>query len=126
MAVRGSRSSLARQSLPQPHATERRSTAVNLVLVGRLTADPDARPITVAGDERTVPTLALAVPAGGDCNASPLYIVAAVWGAAAQACATYLRRGRRVALTDRLDLPGWTAHDGTTGRVHCILHHVAG
>ena len=94
-----------------------------ITLVGRLTTDPDTRTVTVAGDERTVTTLALAVPAAGDRAADPVYIDVTVWGATAQACSAHLRRGRRVAVTGRLDLARWTAEDGTARRAHRVVAH---
>jgi single-strand DNA-binding protein len=92
-------------------------------LVGRLTADPNSRTVAVTGAERTVTTFGLAVPAAGDRATEPVYIDVAVWGATAQACASYLRRGRRIAVTGRLDLARWTEDDGTPRRLHRVVAH---
>ncbi|MGH9008676.1 MAG: single-stranded DNA-binding protein [Acidimicrobiia bacterium] len=94
-------------------------------LVGRLTADPDSRTVAVDGTERTTTTLGLAITPAGGRDAEPVYIDVTVWGPSAQACATYLRKGRRVAVTGRLDLARWTAEDGTPRRVHRVVaNHV--
>jgi single-strand DNA-binding protein len=90
-----------------------------ITLVGRLTADPDRRTVQAAGAERTVTTLGLAVPS--DRDADPLYVDITVWGAPAEACATWLRRGRRVAVTGRLDQTRWTGPDGAPRRAHRIV-----
>lgn len=90
-------------------------------IVGRLTADPDSRTITVDGAERTMTTLGLAIAPAGGRDAEPVYIDVTVWGSVAQACATYLRKGRRVAVTGRLDLARWTAEDGTPRRAHRVI-----
>lgn len=44
-----------------------------------------------------------------------------VWGALARACATWLRRGRRVAVSGRLDLTRWTGGDRTVRRAHRVV-----
>jgi single-strand DNA-binding protein len=92
-----------------------------VTLIGRLTADPDARTVTVSGEERTVTTLGLAVPHDRDPDGEPVYVDVTVWGRPARACATWLRRGRRVAVTGRLDLTRWTGENGTARRAHRVV-----
>ena len=44
-----------------------------------------------------------------------------MWGLPAEACARYLAKGRRVAVTGRLALDRWTAEEGTPRRAHRIV-----
>ena len=90
-------------------------------LIGRLTTDPSSRTVTTETGERTVATLALAVPPERGRDGEPCYVDVEVWGSPADACARYLAKGRQVAVTGRLDLNRWTAQDGTTRRVHRVV-----
>ena len=90
-------------------------------LIGRLTTDPSARTVTTEAGERTVTTLALAVPPERGREGDPCYVDVEVWGTPADACARYLAKGRQVAVTGRLDFNRWTAEDGTTRRVHRVV-----
>lgn len=87
-------------------------------LIGRLTAEPTSR---IVADDRTVATLAIAVPPERGRDGDPCYIDVEVWGALAEACVTYLTKGRKVAVTGRLDLNRWTAPDGTGRRAHRVV-----
>lgn len=93
----------------------------NVTLIGRLTADPASRTSATASGERTVTTLAIAVPPERGRDGDPCYIDVDVWGPAAEACARYLHKGRQVAVTGRLDLNRWTAEDGSARRAHRVV-----
>ena len=90
-------------------------------LIGRLTTDPTSRTVNTEAGERTVTTLALAVPPERGRDGAPCYIDVEVWGSPAEACARYLGKGRQVAVAGRLDLNRWTGEDGTTRRVHRVV-----
>ena len=90
-------------------------------LIGRLTTDPCSRTVTTEAGERTVATLALAVPPERGRDGEPCYVDVEVWGTPAEACARYLAKGRQVAVAGRLDLNRWTAEDGSTRRVHRVV-----
>jgi len=53
---------------------------------------------------------------GGD----PLYITVAAFGSEAEKCATYLRKGRHVAISGRLRYREWEARGGGTRSEHSI------
>ncbi len=92
--------------------------AVNQVtLVGNLTADPILKQLD---EHRKICQLRLAVNDVKD--QPPLYIDVATFGAQADACATYLARGRAIAVTGRLVHREWEAEDGS----HHSCHHVVG
>ncbi|MFN0090130.1 MAG: single-stranded DNA-binding protein [Acidimicrobiales bacterium] len=76
----------------------------SISLVGRLTVDPELRPLT---DTSTVCCLRLAVdnPRRQD---QPLYINIQAWGRLGETCAEHLAKGRLIAVTGRLDLDQWT------------------
>jgi single-strand DNA-binding protein len=90
-------------------------------LIGRLTIDPSSRIVTTPTGQRTVTTLAVAVPPERGRDGDPCYIDVDVWGPAAEACARYLQKGRQVAVTGRLELQRWTAGDGTARRAHRVV-----
>jgi single-strand DNA-binding protein len=94
--------------------------AVNSVtLVGRLTADPALKQLD---ENRKVCDLRLAV--NDQKNQPPLFIDVATFGAAAEACARYLTKGRQVAVTGRLIYREWEADDGTRRSKHAVIGRV--
>jgi single-strand DNA-binding protein len=92
-----------------------------ITLIGRLTTDPASRTVQTEAGERTVTTLALAVPPERGRDGDPCYIDVEVWGATAEACARYLAKGRQVGVVGRLGLNRWKADDGTQRRAHRIV-----
>ncbi|MFN0090125.1 MAG: single-stranded DNA-binding protein [Acidimicrobiales bacterium] len=78
----------------------------SISLVGRLTSDPELRPLT---DTATVCRLRVAVdnPRRKD---QPLFINIQVWERLGETCAEHLERGRLIAVTGRLDLDQWTTN----------------
>lgn len=92
-----------------------------ITVIGRLTTAPLTRSVACDTGPRTVATLALAVPPERGRDGEVCFVDVVVWGAPAEACARYLDKGRRVAVTGRLDLDRWTAEDGTPRRAHRIV-----
>jgi single-strand DNA-binding protein len=79
-----------------------------LTLVGRLTRDPELRS-TPAG--KSVCNMRLAVDGIG--SDDTLFIDVATFDRQAEACATYLAKGRQVSFDGRLAYRQWQAEDGT-------------
>jgi single-strand DNA-binding protein len=89
---------------------------VNVVVItGNLTRDPDLRH---TGGGTAVCELRVAVNSrrkdgqSGDWVDKPNYFDVTVWGAQGENCATYLSKGRPVAVEGRLDWREWEAKDG--------------
>jgi len=83
----------------------------SIQLIGRLTADPELRHTTTG---TPVCTIRLAVPrrrtkAEGD--PKPVYVNVVTYAAQAEAVATHMAKGRRVAVTGRLEHREWTTDD---------------
>jgi len=82
-------------------------------MTGNLTRDP----VLEERGGKTVCDLRVAERKGaGD----PLYITVTVFDEEAERCATYLRKGRPVALTGRLRYREWQAKDGGKRSEHTI------
>lgn len=89
---------------------------VNVVVItGNLTRDPELRH---TGGGTAVCELRVAVNsrrkdgATGEWADKPNYFDVVVWGAQGENCATYLAKGRPVAIEGRLDWREWEAKDG--------------
>ncbi|HSI80311.1 MAG TPA: single-stranded DNA-binding protein [Solirubrobacterales bacterium] len=95
------------------------STNINRVTVtGNLTRDPELRS-TPSGTQ--VCKLRIAVNSrrrneSGEWVDKPNYFDVTVWGAQGENCATYLSKGRPVAIDGRLDWREWEASDGSGKR----------
>jgi single-strand DNA-binding protein len=91
------------------------ATNVNVVVVtGNLTRDPELRS-TPSGTP--VCKLRVAVNsrrknASGEWEDKPNYFDVTVWGAQGENCATYLSKGRPVAIEGRLDWREWETQEG--------------
>jgi single-strand DNA-binding protein len=89
--------------------------AINrVVLVGRLTRDPELRAIPSG---TSVASLRIACnsatkDATGDFVERPNYFDVSVFGAAGESVANYMRKGGRVAVDGRLDWREWESSDG--------------
>ncbi len=93
----------------------------NVVLIGRLTRDPELRFLPTSGTPVTNFTLAINKPlskekiqemeAKGQPTADFINIV--VWGRQAENCANYLAKGRLTAVQGRLQSRSYEAKDGT-------------
>jgi single-strand DNA-binding protein len=92
------------------------ATNINRVIVtGNLTRDPELRS-TPGGT--AVCKLRIAVNSSrknssGEWEDKPNYFDVTVWGAQGENCATYLSKGRPVAIDGRLDWREWEAQDGS-------------
>ncbi len=93
------------------------ATNVNVVVItGNLTKDPELR---TTPNGTSVCKLRVAVnsrrkdSASGDWVDKPNYFDVTVWGAQGENCATYLSKGRPVAVEGRLDWREWEAQDGS-------------
>ena len=89
-------------------------------LIGKLTRDPDLRTVSTSAGNRSVLSLGLAVrkptrPEDGDTATADFFDVT-VWGAEAENCAKYLRKGRLAAVQARLEPTLWQAADGSKRR----------
>jgi single-strand DNA-binding protein len=92
---------------------------VNVVVItGNLTRDPELRS---TGGGTSVCELRVAVNSrrkdqSGQWVDKPNYFDVTVWGAQGENCATYLSKGRPVAVEGRLDWREWEAKDGSGKR----------
>jgi single-strand DNA-binding protein len=93
------------------------ATNLNVVVVtGNLTRDPELRSLPSG---TSVCKLRIAVNsrrkdgASGEWVDKPNYFDVTVWGAQGENCATYLSKGRPVAVEGRLDWREWEAQDGS-------------
>ena len=97
-------------STEEPKASQpaSRSNSVNqTILVGRLVADPQLRE---TGNGKHVTTVRIATNNG----ASAEFHNVVLWGQLADFATTYLKKGRLVHVSGRLQTRSWTAADGNT------------
>ena len=85
-----------------------------VVLTGNLTRDPELRSLPSG---TSVCSLRLAVNTrrkgdDGQWTEKPNYFDVTVWGAQGENCATYLQKGRPVAIDGRLEWREWESQDG--------------
>jgi single-strand DNA-binding protein len=86
-----------------------------VILTGNLTADPE---LSTLPSGTSVCKLRLAVNrrykdnASGEWVEKPNYFDIKVWGAQGENCATYLSKGRPVAIDGRLEWREWESQDG--------------
>jgi single-strand DNA-binding protein len=86
-----------------------------VVITGNLTRDPELRSLPSGN---SVCKLRVAVNSrrkdqSGEWVDKPNYFDVTVWGAQGENCATYLSKGRPVAIEGRLDWREWEAQDGS-------------
>lgn len=90
---------------------------VNVVVItGNLTRDPELRHTgggTAVCDLRVAVNSRRKDPQSGEWVDKPNYFDVTVWGAQGENCATYLAKGRPVAIEGRLDWREWEAKDGS-------------
>jgi single-strand DNA-binding protein len=90
-----------------------------VVLTANLTRDPELR---TTPNGTSVCSLRVACntrrkdPTSGEWVDKPNYFDVTVWGAQAENCATYLQKGRSVAIDGRLEWREWEAQDGSGKR----------
>jgi single-strand DNA-binding protein len=91
-----------------------------VLLTGRLTADPELR-YTQSG--QALVRFAIAVnrrvlnPETNDWEEETTYVPVVVWGKLAETCATYLQKGRLVAIDGRLRIRSFTTQEGEKRKV---------
>ena len=84
-----------------------------VVLVGRLTRDPELR-TTASGTSQTRFTLAVnRRTAGADGQREADFISCVAWRGTAEAIAKYLKKGRELAVEGRIQTGSYDAQDGT-------------
>jgi single-strand DNA-binding protein len=89
--------------------------AINrVVLVGRLTRDPELRavPSGTSVCSLRIACNSAAKDASGDFVERPNYFDVSIFGAPGESVANYMRKGGRVAVDGRLDWREWEASDG--------------
>ena len=92
------------------------ATNINSVVVtGNLTRDPELRSLPSGTHvcELRVAVNSRRKNQSGEWEDKPNYFDVTVWGAQGENCATYLSKGRPVAVQGRLDWREWEAKDGT-------------
>lgn len=91
-----------------------------VLLTGRLTADPELR-YTQSG--QALVRFAIAVnrrvlnPETNNWEEETTYVPVVVWGKLAETCATYLQKGRLVAIDGRLRIRSFTTQEGEKRKV---------
>jgi single-strand DNA-binding protein len=100
--------------LPRADIREEKTMLNRIVLIGRLTADPETQ-YTASGVAITKFRIAVDRPTKdpetGEKETDFINIVA--WRRTAEFAANYLRKGRLVAVEGRLQIRSWDAQDGT-------------
>ena len=92
----------------------------SVTVTGRLTADPELR---YSGDGTAFATFSLAInrpPRNGD-DQPAVFIDVVAFGAQAEALATHVGKGRKVAVQARLDMDRWSGDDGRTRTKHKLV-----
>lgn len=86
----------------------------SVVLIGRLTKDPEVR--YTSGTQMAVATFTLAIdrPLGKDKEKQTDFPRVTVFGKAAENCERYLKKGRLCAVQGRLQTGSYTNKDGST------------
>ena len=90
-------------------------------LIGRLTADPDLRS---TGGGTPACTIRLAVPGRNrtaEADPRPLYIDVVTYGRQAEAVANHMAKGRRVAVTGRLEYREWRGADNVRHSIYEVI-----
>lgn len=85
-----------------------------VVIVGRLTRDPELR---TTRNDKSVCEMGVAVnesvpSSGGRYEDRASFFDVTVWGAAGETCAQYLSKGKRVAITGRISQDRWENGEG--------------
>lgn len=96
-------------------------------LIGNLTRDPELKKL---GSETSVCSLRLAVngrrkdASSGEWVESPNYFDVVVYGRQADVCAEHLEKGRKVAVTGRLEYREWQTDAGRRSTVEIVASEV--
>lgn len=92
----------------------------SVTVTGRLTADPELR---YSNDGSPFATFSLAInrpPRGGE-EQPAVFIDVVSFGNQAEAIATHLTKGRKVAVQARLDMDRWTGDDSRNRTKHKLV-----
>ena len=92
----------------------------SISIVARLTAEPTKRTV----NELQICDLRVAIPRRKGRNGEDrgaVFVDVATFGPLANICGQYLAKGRRVAVTGRLELDEWAAEDGSPRRRHKVV-----
>ena len=87
-----------------------------VILIGRLTADPE---LSSTPSEKAVCKLRMAVDgpyAGQDGKRESVFVSVTVWNKQSQNCANYLAKGRMIAVEGKLNIRQYEAKDGSGKR----------
>lgn len=82
-----------------------------VVLVGRLTKDPELR--YTAGDGHAVTTITLAIDRRFSKTKETDFIPIVIWGKPAEATAKHVDKGKLIAISGRIQVRTYDAKDGT-------------
>jgi single-strand DNA-binding protein len=85
-------------------------------LIGRLTADPES----FAGEKTEMASFRLAVQRRGD-DAGAVFIDVKCFDGQARTVADHLAKGRKVAVTGRLEQDEWTTNEGDKRSKHQVI-----
>ena len=93
----------------------------SITLIGRLTADPESRS-TQGGTAVTTIRLAVQRPKGRDSGErGAVFVDVTCFAGLAEVCGKHLEKGRRVAVSGRLEHDQWQAGDGTRRQRHYVV-----
>ncbi|HIC95626.1 TPA: single-stranded DNA-binding protein [Candidatus Bipolaricaulota bacterium] len=90
-----------------------------VILTGRLTADPELR-YTQSGRARTRFNIAVNQQyrdQEGNLQETTIFVPIVVWGAQAESCANFLKKGRQVAVDGRLRIDTFETQEGERRKV---------
>ena len=93
----------------------------HVALIGRLTRDPELR--NLGESDRKVCDLRIAVN-DGPSDRPPTYVDVSTFDKQAEACATYLAKGRQVAVDGRLTYREWVGPDGSKRSKNSVIGRV--
>lgn len=83
-----------------------------VVLIGRLTRDPEIRYVQATGNYVTKFGIAVDRTFKTKDGVTADFFNITVWGKQAESCANYLAKGRQVAIQGRIENNNWTGEDG--------------
>lgn len=91
-----------------------------VILIGRLTKDPDIR-VTTSG--KTTATINLAIDDGKDRdgNKTSQYFVCKAWESQAGVINNFVKKGHRIAIVGKIQTDTWDKPDGTKGYLTYVL-----
>lgn len=97
----------------------------SVVLIGNLTRDPELR-YTQSGAAKAQFSIALNrywKDREGNRQEETTFVPIVIWGAQAENCANYLKKGRPVAVEGRLSIRSYTTEEGEQKRITEVVAH---